>query len=139
MFYCTIYQKTSGTDRVRLCLSFSKEQEALDAEAEIIKAAKNLGARIAEASLRGFYGTKKVEMIGHIACPGPNSSEIFIIDNNRTDKVFYTMLETEKTLGKERRLYHPINNLIVDGNKFLSQCKKSSSTDWYDELSELNN
>ena len=143
MFYCTLYQKTSGTDRVRLCLSFSEEQEALNAEMEITQAAKNLGARITKYRHSRYNFIRKVEMIGHINCLGPNSNEIFIADSNKREKVYYTVIETEDTLGRERRLYHPINALIVDGKQFLQNCKKStsetSSTDWYDELSELNN
>ena len=87
MFYCTLYQKTSGTDRVRLCLSFSEEQEAINAEMEITQAAKNLDAKITKYSRHNYsqYKFRKVVMIGHINCPGPNSNEIFTVDSNKRE------------------------------------------------------
>lgn len=140
MFYCTLYQATSGTDRVRLCLAFNTEQEARDAENIIIQAAKTLGATIEDDNYHS-YGYRRINMIGHINCLGPNSNEIFVVDNNKLEKIYYTAIETDKTLGAHRRLYHPIKNLIVDGKEFLLNCKEISevsSADWYDELSELN-
>ena len=142
MFYCTLYQETSGTDRVRVALAFSEEQGAVNAEKEIIQAAKNLGAKIEERDWRPMLPLRRVEMKGHINYPGLDSNEIFIVDNNKVDKVYYTVIETDKTLGKERRLYHPIKNLIVDGETFLqahqSMSEEPSLENWYDELSELN-
>ena len=62
-----------------------------------------------------------------------------LIDNNKLEKIYYTAIETDKTLGAHRRLYHPIKNLIVDGNDFLQKhTSEVYSADWYDELSELN-
>ena len=142
MFYCTLYQETSGTDRVRVALAFSEEQGAVNAEKEIIQAAKNLGAKIEERDWRPMLPLRRVEMKGHINYPGLDSNEIFIVDNNKVDKVYYTVIETDETLGKERRLYHPIKNLIVDGETFLqahqSMSEEPSLENWYDELSELN-
>lgn len=142
MFYCTLYQETSGTDRVRVALAFFEEQGAINAEKEIIQAAKNLGAKIEERDWRPMIDLRKVEMKGHINYPGLDSNEIFIVDTNKVDKVYYTSIETDETLGRERRLYHPIKNLIVDGKEFLQRCKEAateiSPTNWYDELSDLN-
>ena len=142
MFYCTLYQETSGTDRVRVALAFSEEQGAVNAEKEIIQAAKNLGAKIEERDWRPMLPLRRVEMKGHINYPGLDSNEIFIVDNNKVDKVYYTVIETDETLGKERRLYHPIKNLIIDGETFLqahqSMPEEPSLENWYDELSELN-
>jgi hypothetical protein len=142
MFYCTLYQETSGTDRVRLILAFTEEQDAHNAEKEIVRAAKNLRAEVEEHDWRPILPLRKVKMKGHINYPGPDNNEIFIFDTNKIDKVYYTVIETDKTLGKERRLYHPIKNLIIDGKTFLQQhqpiLEKSSSENWYDELSDLN-
>lgn len=142
MFYCTLYQKTSGTDRVRLILAFTGEQDAYNAETEIIKAAESLGAKIEEYDVRQWYGFRQVIMTGHIHCPGPTGNEIFVVDNNKGEKIYYTIIETEENLGKHKRLYHPLKDLIIDGKEFLQRCKEatteSSPTNWYDELSELN-
>jgi hypothetical protein len=142
MFYCTLYQETSGTARVRLILAFAEERDAYNAEIEITKAAKSLAAKIEERKVRKWYGFRQVIMIGHIHCPGPTGNEIFVVDNNKVEKVYYTIIETEENLGKHKRLYHPIKALIVDGKEFLQRCKEatteSSLTNWYDELSDLN-
>lgn len=142
MFYCTLYQETSGTARVRLILAFTEEQDAHNAEIEVVKVAKSLGARTEERKLRKWYGFRQVLMVGHIHCPGPAGNEIFVVDNNKVEKVYYTVIETEENLGTHKRLYHPIKALMVDGKEFLQRCKEAASenslTDWYDELSDLN-
>lgn len=139
MFYCTLYQETSGTARVRLILAFMEEQDAYNAEREVIRAAKSLGAKIAENQ---WYDFRETRMTGHIHCPGPTGNEIFVVDNNKGEKEYYTIIETEQNLGKYKRLYHPIKALIVDGKEFLQRCKEAtpdfSPTNWYDGLSDLN-
>jgi hypothetical protein len=142
MFYCTLYQETSGTARVRLILAFTEERDAYSAEAEVIKAAKSLGARTEERKVHKWYGFRQTLMAGHIHCPGPAGNEIFVADNNKGEKVYYTVIETEENLGTYKRLYHPIKALIVDGKEFLQRCREAntenSPIDWYDELSDLN-
>lgn len=156
MFYCTLYQKTSGTDRVRVALSFSEKQEAINAAVELAKAAKSLGAKVStydhnnsySLSLSNYERTysasiaESTRIEGHIVYTGFDSPEIFKVDAGRTEKVYYTVIESEKSLGNQRRLYHPIKDLIVDGVEFLRTHKSADSqtvpADWYDELSELN-
>jgi hypothetical protein len=142
MFYCTLYQETSGTARVRLILAFTEERDAYNAETEVVKAAKSLGARTEERKVRKWYGFNQTLMAGHIHCPGPAGNEIFVVDNNKGEKVYYTVIETEENLGTYKRLYHPIKALIVDGKEFLQRCREAntenSPIDWYDELSDLN-
>lgn len=155
MFYCTLYQKTSGTDRVRVALSFSSKQEAINAAAEIIRVAKSLGAKVSTYDYNNRHSvgpynyehtysasiSESTRIEGHIVYTGFDSHEIFSTDTSRTEKVYYTVIESEKSLGNQRRLYHPMKDLIVDGVEFLRTHKSADSKtvpDWYDELSELN-
>lgn len=155
MFYCTLYQKTSGTDRVRVALSFSGKQEAINAAAEIIRVAKSLGAKVSTYDYNNRHSvgpynyertysasiSESTRIEGHIVYTGFDSHEIFSTDTGRTEKVYYIVIESEKSLGNQRRLYHPMKDLIVDGVEFLRTHKSADSEtvpDWYDELSELN-
>lgn len=138
MFYCTIYQNISKQDpkgRIRLCLSFYEEQEAIKATKEAIKIARNLGASIFQNRHDGHFIIR-----GNIDCLGPESNEIFTAGER--EKYYFIHTETDSTLASRRWPYHPIKDIIVDGTIFLQKDKETtteSPANWYDELSELNN